>query len=87
VEFTAEELSSMKEEAQSCEEAYNKLLLEDDTLNKASESKTENLAKKLEEVKIQSPPKQKVVQEEEKKEPIANDKKSMEKWLDDILDI
>jgi hypothetical protein len=81
IEWTSEELDRMREEAISCEQAYKELL--ESNLSKSEEKKVEKVTNKTEKLNIGS----------EKKEstsvvpPKSDDKKSMEKWLDDILDL
>lgn len=81
IEWSKEELHHMREEARNCEQAYKQLL--ESNLSKPEEKKVQKVTSQVEKLKI-----------EEKKEsavsvepPKSDDKKSMEKWLDDILDL
>lgn len=76
IEWSVGELKSMNEEAEINEKAYNELL---NTKPVTEELKIEKkITKEVEQLKLE--PVEEVTS-------ACDDKKSMEKWLDDILDI
>lgn len=77
IEWTEGELERFKEETRICEQAYKELL---ETTSKFEEKKDEKVAENIQNPNIQEK-KTKI------EPPKSDDKKSMERWLDDILDL
>lgn len=86
IEWSQIELDYMKEVSKANEEVYKTLLASQFTNQATKEvSLPENITKEVEELKI-SP--QKDIKQKVEEQPIASDnKESMEKWLDDVLDL
>jgi hypothetical protein len=83
IDWSKEELNQMKEEARVHEEAYKELIKVNES--KVKDQKADQVNKKVEKLSI-DPVKEEKQPEEVENSP-KNEKKSMEKWLDDILDI